>query len=39
MVLSCSSSVVHHMNKVTVHWAQLLLGRVTAFGRVYHLGM
>ena len=32
-------SVVRRMNEVTVHWARLVLGWVTVFGRVYHHGM
>jgi len=32
-------SVVHRMNKVNTHWARLVLGWVTVFGWVYHLGM
>ena len=30
------ASVVRRMNEVTVHWARLVLGWVTVFGRVYH---
>jgi len=30
------ASVVRRMNEVTVHWAPLVLGWVTVFGRVYH---
>jgi len=33
----CSGNVVCHMNKVTR--ARLVLGWVTMFGRVYHVGM
>jgi len=33
------ASVVRRMNEVTVHWARLVLGWVTLFGRVYHHGM
>jgi len=33
------ASVVRRMNEVTVHWARLVLGWVTVFGRVYHHGM
>jgi len=33
------ASVVRRMNEVTVHWAQLVLGWVTIFGRVYHHGV
>ena len=33
------ASVVRRMNEVTVHWALLVLGWVTVFGRVYHHGM
>jgi len=32
-------SGVRRMNKVYVRWAWLVLGWVTVFGRVYHLGM
>jgi len=32
-------SGVRHMNEVNPHRARLVLGWVTAFGRVYHLGM
>jgi len=32
------ASVVRRMNEVTVHWARLVLGWVTVFGRVYHHG-
>jgi len=36
----CSGySVVRRMNEVTVHWARLVLGWVTVFGRVYHHGV
>ena len=34
-----SGSVVHRMNEVALCWARLVLGWVTIFGRVYHLGM
>jgi len=34
-----SGSVVRRMNKVALRWAQLVLGWVTVFRRVYHLGM
>jgi len=30
------ASIVRRMNEVTVHWARLVLGWVTVFGRVYH---
>ena len=30
------ASVVRRMNEVTAHWAQLVLGWLTVFGRVYH---
>jgi len=30
--------VVRHMNEVTLHRAQLVLGWVTFFGRVYYHG-
>jgi len=30
---------VRRMNEVTLRWAWLVLGWVTVFGRVYHLGM
>ena len=33
------ASVVRRMNEVTVHWARLVLGWVTVFGRVYHHGV
>ena len=33
------ASVVRCMNEVTVHWARLVLGWVTVFGRVYHHGV
>ena len=29
-------SVIRRMNEVTIHWAWLVLGWVTVFGRVYH---
>jgi len=32
-------SGVRRMNGVNVRWARLVLGWVTVFGRVYHLGM
>ena len=32
-------SGVHRMNEVNPRRARLVLGRVTVFGRVYHLGM
>ena len=32
-------SVVRRMNEVTVHWARLVLGWVTVFGRVCHHGI
>jgi len=34
-----SGSVVRRMNEVALRWARLVLGWVTVFGRVYHLGM
>ena len=34
--LGVVASVVRRMNKVTVHWARLVLGWVTVFRRVYH---
>jgi len=34
-----SGSIVRHMNEVALRWARLVLGWVTVFGRVYHLGM
>ena len=34
--LGVMASVVRRMNEVTVHWARLVLGWVTVFGRVYH---
>ena len=37
--LGIVASVVHHMNEVTIHWARLVLGWVTVFGRVYHHGV
>jgi len=37
--LGVVASVVRRMNKVTVHWARLVLGWVTVFGRVYHHGV
>jgi len=33
-----SGSVVRRMNEVALRWARLVLGWVTVFGRVYHLG-
>jgi len=33
------ASVVRRMNEVTLRRAQLVLGWVTVFGRVYHHGM
>ena len=33
------ASVVRRMNEVTAHWARLVLGWVTVFGRVYHHGV
>jgi len=32
-------SGVHRMNEVNLHWVQLVLGWVTVFRRVYHLGL
>jgi len=32
-------SGVRRMNEVNARWARLVLGWVTVFGRVYHLGM
>ena len=37
--LGVVASVVRRMNEVTVHWARLVLGWVTIFGRVYHHGV
>ena len=37
--LGVVASVVRRMNEVTVHWARLLLGWVTVFGRVHHHGV
>jgi len=37
--LGVVASVIRRMNEVTVHWARLVLGWVTVFGRVYHHGM
>ena len=37
--LGVVASVVRSMNEVTVHWARLVLGWVTVFGRVYHHGV
>ena len=34
--LGVVASVIRRMNEVTVHWARLVLGWVTVFGRVYH---
>jgi len=34
-----SGSVVRRLNKVTLRWARLVLGWVTVFGRVYHIGV
>jgi len=31
-------SIIHRMNKVTLQQAQLVLGWVTVFGRIYHHG-
>ena len=39
MSLWHSSSTVGCINEVTVGRAQLVLGWVTVFGRVYHIGM
>ena len=33
------ASIVRRMNEVTLRRAQLVLGWVTVFGRVYHHGM
>jgi len=32
-------SIVHRMNEVTLRRARLVLGWVTIFGRVYHIGL
>jgi len=32
-------SVIRRMNEVTLRRARLVLGWVTVFGRVYHIGM
>jgi len=37
--LGVMASVVRRMNEATVHWARLVLGWVTVFGRVYHHGV
>jgi len=37
--LGVVASVVRRMNEVTLRRAQLVLGWVTVFGRVYHHGM
>jgi len=37
--LGVVASVVRRTNEVTVHWARLVLGWVTVFGRVYYHGM
>ena len=37
--LGVVASVIRRMNEVTVHWARLVLGWVTVFGRVYHHGV
>jgi len=37
--LGVVASVVRRMNEATVHWARLVLGWVTVFGRVYHHGV
>jgi len=37
--LGVVASVIRRMNDVTVHWARLVLGWVTVFGRVYHHGV
>ena len=37
--LGVVASVVRRMNEVTVHWARLVLGWVTVFGRVYYHGV
>ena len=37
--LGVVASVVRRMNEVTAHWARLVLGWVTVFGRVYHHGV
>jgi len=34
-----SGSVVRRMNEVALRWARLVLGWVTVFSQVYHLGM
>jgi len=34
-----SGSIVRGMNEVDLRWAQLVLGWVTIFERVYHLSM
>jgi len=31
--------VVRRMNEVTLCWAQIVLGWLTVYGRVYHIGM
>jgi len=37
--LGVVASVVRRKNEVIVHWARLVLGWVTVFGRVYHQGV
>ena len=37
--LGVVASVVRRINEVTVHWARLVLGWVTVFGRLYHHGV
>jgi len=43
MYLGCvawrNGSVVRRTNEVALRWVRLVLGWVTVFGRVYHLGM
>jgi len=34
-----SGSVVRRVNEVALRWVRLVLGWVTVFGRVYHLGI
>jgi len=38
-LLGHSGSIICHINKVTLHWARLVLGWMTIFEQVYHLGM
>jgi len=39
VVVWCSGNVVGQINEVTLRQARLVLGWVTVYGRVNHLGM